>query len=158
LSSAEQRELLEKSGHGEVPVAEDVAASGAAALERAQVSLRHVVDVDDVHAGVDVSVHSSLEKIADHGAGGRGLDVAAADREGWMHDPRIEAVFSRFADQRFGLPLALLVRARRRSVGHRIFVGDTAVVDAADSGDAAAIDEARTARARGFEDVPGAAD
>ena len=116
-------------------------------------TLRHVVDVDDVHSGLDIGRHASGKEVADDRARRRRLHVAAAHRERGIDDDRVDPVARRLAHERLGLPLALLVRSGGRAVRHRALVGKLAVAHAAHGRDAGGVDEPGTGRAGGGEDV-----
>ena len=153
LAAGDRRQLLEELAHRQIGVAEDVPLAAFAAIERQQLSFGDVVDVDHVHARIDVRRQASLEKIADHRAGRGRLDVADAHRKRRIHDHGVQSALRCLPDQGFRIPLALLVRTRRGPVGHRALVGEDAVVHGAHCGNAGGVDQPRSFGADGLDDV-----
>ncbi len=134
--------------HRQVLAAQDVALADLPALEREQVPLGHVVDMDDVEAGIDIGRHPPECGVADHPPGRRRLDVARADRRRRVDDHRRHALLAHQLQHRLlGQVFGALVGADdlvRMHLGQ--LVPRRAVADQAERGDAAAIDDPLGAR------------
>ena len=74
--------------HRDIPVAQEVSFADPAFLRREDVAAGHILDVDDVHAAVDVPGHLSLGHIDDHLPRRRRFDVVRPDNEGRVDDDR----------------------------------------------------------------------
>ena len=85
-ASVEPRERVEDLLQAHVAVAQDVALARPSLLGGREMARRDVAHVDQVQPGVDVGRHPAIEKVDDHLAGRRGLDVALADRSRRVHD------------------------------------------------------------------------
>ncbi len=124
-------------------------------------ALGHVVDMDEIEAGIEKARHAASRRLDDDAAGRRRLDVARPDRGRGVDDDRGERVTRDHGlDQPFRGDLAALVGADplrlRQADG---LVGGAAVVMQLQGRDAAAIDDALdSGAARLFHDDAGAVD
>ncbi len=121
-----------------------------AAVERGQVPLRDVVDMDEVEAGVDEGGHAAARRLDDDASGRRRFDVARADRRRRIDDHGREALLGDHPlDQTLGRDLAALIGADRLELfeGHGL-VDRCPVTLHRQGGDAAGIDDALDAGAQ----------
>ena len=67
-------------------MAQDIAFAHAALLRRQPMTRRHVFDIDKIHACFDIARHPVIEKIHDHLARRRRLDILRPDRRRRVHN------------------------------------------------------------------------
>ena len=70
----------------QIAVTQDVSRPDLPAFGSQPVSLGHILDGDEVQAGVDVSGHLAVEKVQNDAAGGRWLPIARAHGSGGIDD------------------------------------------------------------------------
>ncbi len=91
LAAADAGDVVEDFGERHVVAAKDVALADPAVALGQKMARRHVVDMDEVEAGIDESGHAARRGLDDHAAGRRRLDVARADRRRGIDDDRRQA-------------------------------------------------------------------
>src|SRR5258707_817872 len=69
-----------------IGAAQDVVLADAAFLQRQQMALGDVVDMDEIEAGIDIGRHAAIRGLDDDAPGRRRLDVARPDRRWWTED------------------------------------------------------------------------
>ena len=125
--------------------AEHVAFSDHAAFESQQMAGRHIVDVDDVEAAIDVGRYAARGGLDDHPPRGRRLDVAGTHRRGGIDDDNGDTlVRDQTADLRLGPKLGLFVGADHVGEGNGGFlVRRASAGPQAEHPDAAGVDDTR---------------
>ena len=105
-------------------MAQNIAFANAAFLRRQDMADGYVVDVHPIQARIEISRHGAVEKIHDHLARGRRLDVARANRRARIDNDNGQTLARQFERDLFRLPLrALVMIAHLRLRSETGFVG-----------------------------------
>ena len=107
-------------------------------------TLRDVIDVHDVEAGIDVGGQAARRRVRDHAARWRRLHVARADRSGGIDDHRRQPGLAHQREHCLLRPvLGLFIDAHHNVLAHRRgLVSGRAILVHAERRNAAAIDDA----------------
>ena len=153
--SAQFGEQFENPAQREVFVPQNVFFAVLAVLRGQQMTLRNVVDVDQVQAGVHVSGHTSVQKIDDQAPGRRRLEIPQADRRTRIDDHDRHAFPGGGEDDLLRQEFAALVVAEHvAQADRRVFGCRRAVPAVPKRGDGTRIDDLFHVRgARRLQDV-----